>query len=88
MLHVINNITVKKGSEAVAQRCFVKKVFLEISRISQENTCARVSSLIKLQGKPAILQACEFCEISKSTFSYRTPLVAASEEYPFKTYGS
>ena len=23
--------------------------------------------------------SCEFCEISKNTFSYRTPLVAASE---------
>ena len=34
--------------EAVAQRCSVKKVFLEISQNSQENTCARVSFLIKL----------------------------------------
>ena len=31
------------------QRCSVKKVFLEISQNSQENTCARVSFLIKLQ---------------------------------------
>ena len=29
--------------EAVAQRCSVKKLFLEISQNSQENTCARVS---------------------------------------------
>ena len=29
--------------EAGAQRCSVKKVFLEISQNSQENTCARVS---------------------------------------------
>ena len=35
--------------EAVAQRCSVKKVFLEILQNSQENTCARVSFLIKLQ---------------------------------------
>ena len=34
--------------EAVAQRCSVKNVFLEISHDSQENTCARVSFLIKL----------------------------------------
>ena len=34
-------------SEAVAQRCSVKKVFLDISQNSQENTCARVSFLIK-----------------------------------------
>ena len=29
--------------EAVVQRCSVKKIFLKISRNSQENTCARVS---------------------------------------------
>ena len=33
------------AQEAVVQRCFVKKVFLEISQNSQENTCARVSFL-------------------------------------------
>ena len=36
-------------TEAVVQRCSVKKVFLEISQNSQENACARVSFLIKLQ---------------------------------------
>ena len=35
--------------EADTRRCFVKKVFLEISQNSQENTCARVSFVIKLQ---------------------------------------
>ena len=38
-----------KKSEAVARRCSVKKLFLEISQNSQENTCTRVSFLIKLQ---------------------------------------
>ena len=33
----------------VVQRCSVKKVFLEISQNSQENTCANVSFLIMLQ---------------------------------------
>ena len=37
------------NTEVVAWRCSVKKVFLEISENSQENTCARVSFLIKLQ---------------------------------------
>ena len=37
----------------VAQTCSVKKVYLEISRNSQENTCTRVSFLIKL--RPATL---------------------------------
>ena len=36
-------------TETVAQRCSVKKVFLKISQNSQENTCTRVSFLIKLQ---------------------------------------
>ena len=35
--------------EAVAQSCSVKKVFLGISQNSQEDTCARVSFLTKLQ---------------------------------------
>ena len=35
--------------EAVDQRCSVKKVSLRISQNSQENTCVRVSFLIKLQ---------------------------------------
>ena len=34
--------------EAVARRCSVKKLFLEISQNSHENTCARVSFWIKL----------------------------------------
>ena len=36
-------------SEAVVERCSVKKVFLKISQNSQENTGARASFLIKLQ---------------------------------------
>ena len=63
--------------EAVVQRCSLKKVFLEISQNSQENTCARASFLIKLQALVAhfikkATQAqvfpCEFCEISQDTF--------------------
>ena len=40
-----------QSTEAVVQRCSVKKVFLEISLNSQENTCARVSFLKELQAK-------------------------------------
>ena len=59
------------------QRYSVKKVFLEISKNSQENTCARVSFLIKLQPetcnfikKETLAQvfSCKFWEISKNTF--------------------
>ena len=37
--------------EALIRRCSGKKVFLEISQNSQENTCARDPFLIKLQAK-------------------------------------
>ena len=36
-------------SEAASRGVLLQKVFLEISQSSQENTCARVSFLIKLQ---------------------------------------
>ena len=35
-------------TEAVAQKCSVKMMFIEISQNSEESTCARVSFLIKL----------------------------------------
>ena len=62
------------------------EVFLEISQNSQENTCARVSFLIKLQEacnfikKEALAQvfSCEFCEISENTFFIEHLWTAAS----------
>ena len=36
-------------TEAVVRGCSLKKLFLEISQNSQEDTCARVSFLINLQ---------------------------------------
>ena len=45
----LTNQMVTASPEAVVRRCSVKKVFLEISQNSQENTCARVSFLNKLQ---------------------------------------
>ena len=45
--------TIKKSSllliDAVAQRYSVKEMFFEISQNALENTCARVSFLIKMQ---------------------------------------
>ena len=67
-----------------------KKLFLEISQISQENTCARVSFLIKLQSwacnfikKESLAQvlSCEFCEISKNTF--HTEHIWETASFPF-----
>ena len=63
---------------SIHQKYSVKKVVLEISQNLQENTRARVSFLIRLQGsdlqlylKKTLAQvlSCEFCEISKNTFS-------------------
>ena len=60
--------------EAATRGVLCKTLFLEISQNSQENTCARVSFLMKLQASGQQKN----CEISKNTFSYRTTLVAAS----------
>ena len=38
-----------KLSEAVFQRCSLKKMFLELLQNSQENTCVWVSFLVKLK---------------------------------------
>ena len=45
----------RRTTETVAQRCSVKKVFLEISQSLHENTCARAPFLIKCRP-----QACSF----------------------------
>ena len=58
-------------------KCSVKKVFLEISQNSQENSCARVACNFIKKETLAQVFSCEFYEISKNTFFYRTPLVAA-----------
>ena len=46
VFRVVSNF---ESSAAALLRCSVKKAFLEISYISQENYCARVSFSIKLQ---------------------------------------
>ena len=64
-----------------------RKGVLRNSQNSQENTCAslffnKVPNACNLILKKSLAQmfSCEFCEISKNTFSYRTPPVAASDE--------
>ena len=81
ILHFLEKIK----TEVVSQKCSVKQMFLEILQNSLENTCARVSFLIKLQAcnftkNETLAQVfpCEFCENSKNNFSYRAPPVAAS----------
>ena len=64
------------SSKAATGGVLLEKVFLEISQNLQENTCARVYFLTKLQAlacnfikKEALAQvfSCRFCEISKNT---------------------
>ena len=71
-------------TEAVAHRCSVKKGFLRIHKIHMKTPVpqslfsgAEVCIFIK---KETLTQtfSCEFCEIAKNFFSYRTPPVAAS----------
>ena len=52
--------------EAATRGVLLEKMFLEISQNSQENTCARVSVLLK--ETLAQVFSCEFCEISKNKF--------------------
>ena len=77
-----------QNREAVIRRCSVKKVFLKISQNSQENTSTRVFFFNKVRPQVcnfikketlALVFSCEFCEIFKNTYLYRTCLVAASE---------
>ena len=82
--NLIDDMDVSEMSRKT-ERCSVKKVSLRISQNSQENTCARVSFLIKFFSinfikKDTLAQvfSCKLCEISENTFSYRTPLVTAS----------
>ena len=51
------------------RRCFIKKVFFEISQNLRENTCDRVSGqqLYLKRGSRAVF-SCEFCEIFHNTF--------------------
>ena len=48
-------VIITVNTKAVVQRFSVKKVFLEITQNSQENTYARVSFLIKLQASESAL---------------------------------
>ena len=58
-----------RNAEAVAQRCTVEKMFLEISQNSQENTCTKVSFFTKVVGlRPATLSNFFFVKFLRTTF--------------------
>ena len=67
--------------------CSMKKVFINISQNSEENTYAQASSLTKLPGvcnvikKETLAQvfSCEFCETFKNNFFTEQLRVTASD---------
>ena len=67
---------------AVARRCYVKKLFVNMSQNLQRNTCAGVSFLIKLRAWALRLQQrylpVNFAKFLITLFFYRTPPMAAS----------
>ena len=63
-------------TEAVVQKCSVKKVFLKISQNLPENTLCQ-SLLFKKETLAQVFLS-EFYKIFKNTYFYTTPLVAAS----------
>ena len=66
-------ISKELSSEAVVQRCSVKKLFLKTLQNSQENTRAQLFS-------------CEFAKFLRTLFFYRTPPVAASIGWEFLSF--
>ena len=73
-------------TEAVAQRCSVKSVLKNFAKFTENNQKTfglgyKVEKAYNFIKKETLAQVfcCEFCEIFKNTFSYRTPLVADSE---------
>ena len=80
--------------EAVVQRYLLKEVLLKITQNSQENTCARVSFIMKFQAETwnfikkeflAQVFSCKFSKRFKNTFFKITPSVAASPKYEHST---
>ena len=57
--------------------CFCKKGFLEnFAKFTGKHLCQSLF-FNKVSETPAQVLFCEFCEIFKNTYIYRTPLVAA-----------
>ena len=95
VMNWLDNHGAATGDRSSRPDLLCKKVFLEILQNSQQGTCASVSFLNKAVGlrQATLLKKrdqggaahntqvffCEFCDISKNTFFYKTPLVAASE---------
>ena len=94
LIHCCFQVSNNNQTPKAATKCVLwKKVFLEISQISQENTCARVSFFNKVAGpksqtcsfikKETLTQvfSCEFFEISKKTIFTEYLWTTASEAH-------
>ena len=69
----------QRKSEGVVQRCSLKKdVLRNFAKFTGKHLCQSVF-FKKVAKKENLAQvfSCEFCEVFKNTFSYRTPPVAA-----------
>ena len=77
-------------SEAVVRRCSIKKgVLRNFAKLTGKHLCQSLffnkvaqlwpTTLLKRRETLAQVFFFEFCEISKNTFCYRTPLMAASD---------
>ena len=80
----------KEVSEAVHSEVFCEKgVFRSFAKFTGKHLCQSLflinfqASTCNFTKNKTLTQvfSCEFCKISKNTFSYRTPPVAASELY-------
>ena len=67
--------------EAVAWRCSMKKLFLEISQNWQENTCARVYFLIKLQDS-----TCKSVDLTHIAYIQKQPLAVFCKKDVLKNF--
>ena len=76
--------TKTKVPKAVAQRCSVKGVLRNFAEFTEKHLCQsfffnKVAGLVCNFIKKETVAHVFSCEISKKTFSYRTPPVSASE---------
>ena len=86
-IHIQSNLRFFfRKAKAVARRCSVKKVFLNISQNLQENTSAGVAFLIRLESVQlyqkdnlAKVFSGEFCKILKNKYFVEHLRTAASE---------
>ena len=76
------NLLPPHNIEVAAHRSSVKKgVPRNLTKFTGKHLCQNLFFLIKLQDETlAQMFFCEFSKISKNTFSYRTPKVAAPEK--------